>query len=254
MAEENNRDRGPSEAVTTVISALPKDTKKPRRKHGQRRTAKRQGYSIQGTSLPSIPEEEKKRGVWLTTIANLALLLAVFTIIFAAHRAIQNSKHASNATVVAKVKVVSAPTDVEPAEPKEPEAITEEFKEDAEEEAVKEKIAVEETKKDKSETAKETSIEAPKEKNAAGKYHPDPYTNGGPLDLDRRTPSTAKIGSNTYNELNQNYYRGNDARRDYSPSHNPWNAGGQLDLDSANARQEYLKKNYISSTESDTNK
>lgn len=226
MADENLNNIGPSQVVTTIIRTLSKDAKKPRRTRGRPKKKVK--------SPAAAVEEVARSSAWLTTLANLALLIAIFTIIFAAHRAIQNNKNSTSVSTTA------------PAQ--QPTAVAQEVEQKVEQkiEVEEEKIAVEGVKEEaKTEVTEEPAKEIKKiKKNRSakrfrgrGKYSSDPYTSGGPLDLDRRIPAPEVNTKN--NKLDYNY----------SDKRNPWNAGGNLDLDSDSARDEYKKKTTLSSTE-----
>lgn len=84
----------PSQAVTTIIESLPKTEAKEDGVKKLRRRKKRKTLARlpRASKTQETPDTEKRHTVWFSTIANLALLIAIFTIIFAAHRAIQNSR------------------------------------------------------------------------------------------------------------------------------------------------------------------
>jgi hypothetical protein len=257
---ENNN--APSPAVTTIIESLPKasDAKGPRRQKRKYTRRQRRGADSSTRRSPgssqSASSEENENGLnsatFLKIISNLALLLAVFTIVFAAHRAIQGNK--KEAALTAEPVQVTQPApqppkiekkaepaqvaEVPKAEEKQPEGQKIEDQKVAEPEE-KETVAEEQ----KAETEKpETKAEEPKtEATTAVRDMSDPYTNGGPLDLDR--PENAALLHKAVPS----------AKTQFSDVRNPWNSGGVMDLDAEAARQEY-KKRYLSSTESDIQK
>ena len=186
------------EVVISSESALPPPKKRRRKK-------------IRSKAAPKITSgSEPRSDAWFTAISNLALLIAIFTIIFAAHQAFKKNKMPVEAD---KVRTEAPKAEV---------AVVEEIK--AEPTALKEN-EIEEIKIE-APKVEQPKIEQPKVVNRT-----DPYTNGGPLDLDRRDLSAVSV---------------KDAFSDHK---NPWNGGGALDLDNSSAREEY-KKNYLSANES----
>jgi|GEM_PF-5516995 len=179
--------------------------------------------------LPDFPfessnKEEPPSQTWFTAIANLAILIAIFTIIFAAHHAFKRNKMTANSSdqqeiAAATTTTVSASISDAPANDtaannikEEPQEVTEKPSEPV--------VPTVETKAEKPKAVAKKSRQS------------DPYTNGGPLDLDRTSVNAVNI------------------EKAFSDDKNPWNSGGALDLDSSTAREQY-KKNYLSSNESD---
>ena len=156
-------------AVTTIMDSEPSArpvSPKPRR---TRKTPKKNNTHVR---LPQMPEEEQRSKVWLSTLANLVLLIAIFTIVFAAHRAIQ-----THIQTQAPVAAVSEQPQQQPTA--QPETVT------AEPEA--EETEPSQVSKQTEETKEETKPETEpikQTKRIRLTWH-DPYTSGGQHDLDR---------------------------------------------------------------------
>lgn len=275
---EENVSFEPSVAVTTVIKSLPKvgestTTKPPRKK--QSRSGKKHSKKS-AKKEPTSPQvvEAPRSSVWLSAISNLILLIAIFTIVFAAHRAIQKNKIEIAQETQQTVQTETAektPTPVETTTQPETATTTETASTNLPPEASAETVAQEEAKEavktetQKTEETKESAVAenkpeekaekkveenvvvkedtAPSEKPkpvARKKDFSDPYTSGGPLDLDRRENTNVIEALKEESSITKNI--GTDHR-------NPWNGGGHQDLDNPNTREEYLKNNYISITE-----
>ncbi|MBI2974605.1 MAG: hypothetical protein HYY43_03345 [Deltaproteobacteria bacterium] len=208
--------------TTTILPEPPAEeiqaeTRTVRTKHRRKNTPKIK------KSAEVISEQNIPAKTWLSAVSNLALLLAIFTIVFAAHRAIQNNqKQAAESPVAVTAEVpleAEETTSQEEAAPQTNSKIIEES--EAEKQIAEEPSPKEETipiKKQKIVSKKQTTSSV------------DPYTDSGPLDLDR-----TKLNGFTNGRIN-----------DFA---NPWNSGGHLDLDNESARNEY-KKHYLSSAES----
>lgn len=204
----------------------------------KRRTTSRKRAPKVASSLPETFEAKEARSSFLLSwIANLTLLLAIFTIIFVAHRAIQNNGKEKTAletqenipqTTQESAKATEVPAAVTP-EQKVPEV--------AEAPKVTEAAPAEEKLAEEKPVAKEQPRKTKYAKKRAATVS-DPYTSGGPLDLDNIGRNTAKDPQ----ELNTSAF---------SDHRNPWNSGGAHDLDNPSNRNEYKKKNYLSSSESD---
>jgi hypothetical protein len=194
----------PSPEIAGVIETLPQAdgeaqrkrtyTKRRKRKTAQRSAAAREAVNL---NIPSSDEEPRSK-VFLTTVANLALLIAVLTIVFAAHRAVQNRQQEiaektidHTQTIDQAAQTTDQPQKVQAAEPAEP-----------------------------TEPAETVEPVEPAKAIKTVKRYSDPYTNGGPLDLDRHGNAGADIAGDLKN---------------------PWNSGGPLDLDNEAARQQYKK-------------
>lgn len=98
MAEENLNNLGSEEPAfsSQVVVTSPAESAapaKPRRRGRKPGVAKKQ-------AVPPPPAKIHRSPIWLSTVANLALLIAIFTIILATHRAIQNNRHASEIVAV----------------------------------------------------------------------------------------------------------------------------------------------------------
>lgn len=221
--QENNLNNGPEVVISSAEpSAMPS---KPARKRRKKAPARR------AVAAPTLPKEESSSNsnVWFMAISNLALLLAIFTIIFAAHHAFQKNRTAKVAAVGTTSQATETAVEVktEEAVPTTAQEATEAVQQAA-------NIETEDTAKIEGTTAVVKTEKTSKKKLRKVRGNEDPYTNGGPLDLDRR--SVADV---------------NDVKKAFSDHSNPWNGGGALDLDSPASREQYNKKSYLSSTESD---
>lgn len=223
MADQQN----PSPSIAGVIDTLsqaggePQETRKRtytkrrRRKNARKNATTRDALQL---NVPSSDEEPRSR-MFLTTVANLALLVAVLTIVFAAHRAVQNNRQqTAEQTTDHRPQTIDQTTQTtEPAS--EPRTTAEQIIDDRPETIDQKQQAQPQPRAGPPPAETEPAKQAKRAKLAQPSS--DPYTNGGALDLDRMLPSAR---SNTGSDHN-----------------NPWNSGGNLDLDSETNRQQYKK-------------
>jgi len=170
--------------------------------------------------------EAKERNRWIVPVSNLALLIAIFAIIFAAHKAIQKSTRVPVGTERG-IALGEKPTQEEVDEMR---SMLGKSASDEDKVLTTEEMAA--TLNENLQADQVVVVEP--EKVVGKKSFRDPYTSGGPLDLDRRS-------------LNEP----TDISRQISELINPWNGGGALDLDREEKRLEYRKNNYLSMQESD---
>ena len=120
MVEKSEEKVGfePSVAVTTVIESLPKSGNSNETRPSRKKRNKSKKQAIKKEPKREAPQphiEGPKSSVWLSAISNLILLIAIFTIVVAAHRAIQKNKIESTAVTTETENVVEAPTSTETA-------------------------------------------------------------------------------------------------------------------------------------------
>lgn len=161
----------PSQVVTTttIVESLPGGVKKLRRRRKRKTLARSRVVS---KSLET-PDTEKHHPVWFSTLANMALLIAIFAIIFAAHHAIQNNRQPP--IILQKEVVAQQPTAVTP-------------------EPVVEPIKTELVKNEEQEieaVAQESEVIEPVKPKVSLERRPvinrNPWNDGGTLDLDSAT-------------------------------------------------------------------
>jgi len=209
----------PEDINTSPEVVISSDEPSPAAKRSRKRKtrAKKRPAFIADMAETSKSDEAPSQ-VWFTAISNLALLVALFTIIFAAHHAFRKNKIV--AVPDAKKEIATTTAKEVPNNVDNTGAVTE--------------TKTEQTITDVQEENVEKSEQTPKEKiiRPSPIARTDPFTNGGPLDLDRKAPGNTNVEAA------------------FKDSANPWNGGGSLDLDSQTAREQY-KNNYLSSNESD---
>lgn len=209
MPEENGHN---PQVTSTIIK--PEEIGVPQKAQPRKRTQKKRkaAQRIKVTTNNDPPR-------WLSAISNFLLLIAVFTIIFAAHKALNRKQ----TTVSSERPAVSEEKTRNEETKDEGRWTMDEKKDDSEQ------IQITDQEEEKTKDEKPEPTQMRKRVNAKTRKHIDPYTSGGPLDLDRR-----------------NSHANGDFRTDLK---DPWNSGGEKDLDSEAARLEY-KKSYLSVSDS----
>lgn len=223
---------------------------------------------------PPMPRDDGNSSAWLTNFANFALLVAIFTIVFAAHRAMQCNKEAVPPRIHAETKAgpvtteQRSPEQISVATPpaqdvgtglQKPE--THQITANEEKKGPSQAMATSQPEADESAKAEQVKKEGPAVrefkkkrtvKNSVRKsiYHTDPYTDGGPLDLDRRGPELTDTAKIERPQINSRV--GRIGIEDYTDHKNPWNSGTHMDLDSESARAEYKRNSYSYSKETVT--
>ncbi len=228
MADQQN----PSTKIAEVGGPLPQAGSEPQVTR-KRTYTKRRRKKYTKNSVPAIPasDEEPTPRIFLTAVANLTLLVAVLTIVFAAHRAVQNNKQQTTEQIIDNrpltidqtaqaTEPASAPqVTPNPSEPTEPTQQAE-LVETAQPQPKAGPPLAETEQPEPPPKAHQAETKA-KQAKPIDRFSSVPYTNGGALDLDRKLPSAR---SNTV-----------------SNQKNPWNSGGSSDLDSETSRQQYKK-------------
>jgi zona occludens toxin (predicted ATPase) len=183
--------------VTTTILSEPANEEIKAEKRIARKKHRRKNIPKIKKSTEAISEQNIPAKTWLSAISNLALLLAIFTIVFAAHRAIRvNQKQITESPVAAAPEVSSDEKAEEPAP---------------------EKQIAEESESPSESPKVETQKVVSKKRNI---YTADPYTDGGALDLDRTKLNGAMNGhmsenSNPWNSGGHMDLDGESARNEY---------------------------------------
>ncbi len=270
--EQNNQNAGNSAVEGRTGQASPVVKKRGRRKKSDSAKVSVMPAAEKNSAQSSAP-------IWFSVASNLAILIALFTIVFAAHKGLQNNKVANimileqqdNTVVAVAAENASAETDVI-AEQQAQTATEENVKQNTEPKTIAQSDitnAEAQIKPDAESPSVEAPAVAPVKAVAARKEtvpRTDPYTDGGPLDLDRRENivkraseqmhTETRTASNPKEETLKNddtkltkTHSVNKQQHLYTDINNPWNGRGDDDLDSPKNRELY-KKSFIESTSS----